>query len=154
MNEQIFDAIFVHVDIDFDEEIEKRENFDAKTERETISIQNICFFDVAIDAINDCFDVTNEIIENKWSKIDFEWLTSVVNINVDSLDDVNVAKNVNFAIVILKNLAFDVKKSVDVDANIAIDVISINSHDVNVAISVFDVNIAISFANFVNFFWW
>ena len=52
----------MHVDIDFDVKIEKRENFDAMIEREIISIQNICFFDVAID-------VTNEINENEISKI-------------------------------------------------------------------------------------
>ena len=48
----------------FDVEIERRENFDAMSERETISTQNIDFFDVANDE-NTFFDVdidvTNEV---------------------------------------------------------------------------------------------
>ena len=153
IDEQLLNAVFVHVDIDFDVNIEKREDFDALTERETISIQNIDLLDVAIDVD---IDVTNEIKKNELSMIDSEWLTDDVNINADSLDDENVAKNVRFAIVILTNsldvnfanFAFDIKKNVDMTANIAIDVISVNSLDVDFASSVFDVakdvNIAIS----------
>ena len=64
----------MHADIDFDVEIERRDDFDAVTERETISTQNIDFFDVAKLVEIDCFDATvdvaNEIIESELSKID------------------------------------------------------------------------------------
>ena len=73
--------------------IEKRKNFDAMIEREIISIQNICFFNVAID-------VANKIIENKLSKIEFDWFVNDININVDSFD-VNTA---NFALNVKKIL--------------------------------------------------
>ena len=136
-DKQIIDAIFAIFDTRFNVEIEKRENFDAMTERETISIQNVDFFDVVIDAIND-------VSENKNFEIDFDSLKDNVNINIDSFDDENVAKNVNIAIVILTSFVFDVKKKI-IDTNVAIDVNIANS---------FDVNFAISFANFVNFWWW
>ena len=103
IDEQIFDAVFVHVDIDFDVEIEKRENFDALTERETISIQNICFRDVANDeniSADVDIDVTNEIKESDVSMIDSEWLTNDVNNNIDSFVDENVAKNVDIVIIV------------------------------------------------------
>ena len=92
------------------------------TERETISIQNICFFDVAIDTINDCFEMTNNVFENENFEIDSEWLTNDVNNNVDLFDDKNIAKNVNIVIIV-----FDVKKNVDINIYIAIDVIFANS---------------------------
>ena len=166
----------------FDVKIEKRENFDAMSERETISIQNINFFDVANDE-NIFFDVdinmTNEIKKNEISKIDFAKLINDVIIKIDSFVDENVAKNVNIAIidfdvnfansfiVILTNsLDVNVAKNVD----FAIDIINVRfaitvfdvKKNVNVAIS-FNVNFAISFdiikfdnaniANsFVNFF--
>ena len=126
----------------FDVKIEKRENFDAMIEREIISTQNIDFLDVANDE-NIFFDVdtdiTNEIKKSELSMIDSEWLTDDVNINVDSFRDKNVAKNFDFAIdtmnVRFAIIVFDVKRNVDFA----------NS---------FDVNFAISFANFVNFWWW
>ena len=40
----------MHINIDFNVKIERREDFDVMIEREIISIQNIDFFDVAIDA--------------------------------------------------------------------------------------------------------
>ena len=49
----------MHIDIVLDAKTEKRDDFDAMTERETISTQNIDFFDVA-----------NGINENEISKID------------------------------------------------------------------------------------
>ena len=91
INEQIIVAIFNVFDIIFDLKIEKRENFDAITERETISIQNICFRNVAIDVD---IDITNKINENEISMIYFDWLTDNVNINVESLD-VKIAKNLS-----------------------------------------------------------
>ena len=51
----------------FDVKIEKRENLNAMTERETISTQNICFRDVVVE-----INVANEINENEISMIDFD----------------------------------------------------------------------------------
>ena len=141
VSEQIFDAVFVHVDIDFDVSIEKRDDFKAMIERETISTQNNCFLDVA-RSWDDCFDVADEVKEDE--------LEESVSINVDSLDDEDVAIDVNIVIT-----AFDVEKDV-IDANIAIDVISVDSLDVNFANFAFDVerdvDIAIAFdVSFANF---
>ena len=94
-------------------------------EREIISTQDNCFFNVAIY-------VTNEIKENEISKVDFDWSINDINVNVDSFDE-DVAKNVNFAFVILTSFAFDVEKNV------------------NIAIS-FDVKFANSLCDF--FWWW
>ena len=58
MNEQTMFAFFNDLHIDLNVAIEKRENFDTTTDRETIFVQNIDFFDVAnvaIDRINDTF---------------------------------------------------------------------------------------------------
>ena len=55
-------ALFNDLHIDLSVAIEKRENFDA-TSRETISVQNIDFFDVAIDEKSDAIskkNVTND----------------------------------------------------------------------------------------------
>ena len=46
-------AFFNDLHIDLNVAIEKRESFDATTDRETISAQDIDFLDVAIDEIND-----------------------------------------------------------------------------------------------------
>ena len=56
-----------------------------------------------------------------------------MNINIDSFDNENVAKNIDIVIVV-----FDVKKNI-IDANIAIDVIFANSFDVIIANSFVDV---------------
>ena len=106
IDEQINDAIFVHLIVDFDVKIEKRDDFDATTEREIISIQNICFLDVvdvATDAINDCFDVINDVNENKIFEIIFDEITNDVKFNVDSFDEKNIANDIDNAII-----AFDV----------------------------------------------
>ena len=126
----------------FDVETEKREDFDATTDRETISIQNNDFRDVAID-------VTDEIIENELWKIDFAMLIDDVRINVDSLD-VNVTRKIDNAIdaieirfaivVILTNFAFDV--SIDatndcfnVEKNVNIAIVANIAFDANWTIS-------------------
>ena len=44
--------------------IGKRENFDAVTDRETIFAQNIDFFDVAIDEINDMLSERSRTISD------------------------------------------------------------------------------------------
>ena len=53
----------MHVDTGFGVGIERREGFDAMTERETISVQNICFRGVAVD-------VADGINGSEISKID------------------------------------------------------------------------------------
>ena len=87
-------------------------------EHEIISIQNICFFDVAIDVINDYFDVANKINKNEISIIDFDWLINNVNINVNLFHEnvtniIKIAFDIIFAnsfVVNLTNFVFDVKK--------------------------------------------
>ena len=44
--------------------IGKRENFDATTDRETISVQDIDFFGVAIDEIDDMFSERSRTISD------------------------------------------------------------------------------------------
>ena len=146
IDEQTIDVFFVFLDTILNVAIGRRDDFDAMIEREIISIQNIDFFDVA-RFWGDCFDVTDDVIESEISKIDSEWLTNDVSINVDSFA-VNVAKNVDIAItdfdvssassfdVNSAKFAFDVKRDV-IDADVAVDVIS-----------------AISFADLIDFFWW
>ena len=66
-------AFFKNLHIDLNVAIEKRENFDATIDFETISAQNIDFRDVAIDEINNTF---------------FE--------RSRTISDVNIEKNKNF----------------------------------------------------------
>ena len=141
-------------DIRFDVKIEKRESFDATIERETISAQNIDFFDVSIDAISDCFDVVNDVNENENFVIDSEELIDDVNIETDSLDE-NVANDVDIAIIAFDDLidstddCFDVKKEINI-AIIAFDVNFAYSLDVVIAIIAniaFDADSTISFRN-------
>ena len=77
-------------------------DFDVTTERETISIQNICFLDVA-----------NDVSKNKIFEIVFDEITNDVNINVDLFDE-NVVNDVNIAInamnVRFVIIVFNVKK--------------------------------------------
>ena len=123
----------------FDVKIKKRENFDAMSERETISTQNIDFFDVAIEI---AIDVTNNVSVNENFETIFDEITNNVNIDVDSFRDEIVAKMIKIAISLNVNFAnfiFDVKKSVDI-AIIDFDVIFENSFDVIIANS-FDVNL-------------
>ena len=147
IDKQMTDTIFNAFNIIFDVKTEKRDDFDAKIEREIISTQNIDFFDVAkfvkIDFFDVTIDVANEIKKNELSMIDFDWLINNVNINVDLFDNKNVAKNVNVSIVVIvTNSIFDVKKNV----------CFANSFDANFAFSL-DVNLMNSFVNFVNFWW-
>ena len=107
INKQINNTFFTIFDIRFDVKIEKRNNFDATTERKTISVQNICFFDVA-----------NEISKNEKFEIVFDEITNNIDINVDLFfvlfRDKKIANDVDntidtieirFAIIV-----FDVKK--------------------------------------------
>ena len=120
----------------------------ATIEREIISTQNICFFDVANDEIN-------EIIKNEIFETISDEITNDVNINVDSLDEKNVANDVNIVcdiniaiVVILTNFAFDVSIDAtndcfDVKKNVNIAIIAIIAIIVvNISI-LFDVIIAI-----------
>ena len=133
----------MHLNVDFDVEIERRDDFDATTERETISTQNICFLDVA-NAVNDCFDVTNDVSKSEVFEAVFGEITNDVDIDVDSfrdsLRDEDVAKNVDIAII-----AFDV--SIDA-TNDCFDV----ERDVCIAITAsiaFNEDVTIFLANFV-----
>ena len=145
------DAVFNAFDKNLNVKIERRDDFDATTERETISIQNICFLDVA-----------NEVIKNEIFEIVFDKKTNNVNINVDSFDEKNVAKNINIAIdamnIRFAIIVFDVKKNVNITI-IAFDV-SIDAtnncfdvkKDVNIAIIAnvaFDENITIFLTNLI-----
>ena len=56
-------AFFKHLHIDLNVAIEKRENFNATTDRETISVQNIDFLDVAIDEKFDEISKKNMLFE-------------------------------------------------------------------------------------------
>ena len=128
IDEQINNIIFVQLNVDFDVKIKKRDDFDATIEREIISTQNICFFDVAID---NNIDVTNNISKNKIFEIVFDELINNVNIDINSFDEKNIAKSVDNAIDTIEIrfaiIVFDIKKNIDI------------------AIIDFDVNIAISF---------
>ena len=90
-------AFFKNLHINLNIAIEKRKNFDATTDRETISVQNIDFFDIAID----------EKFENV-SKKKFKKVINDATINFDdekndtffersrTIFDVNIEKNENF----------------------------------------------------------
>ena len=145
----------------FDVKIEKRENFDAMTERETISIQNIDFRDIAKLVKIDCFDVTNEIRKNELSKIDFNWSINDVNIKIDSFDVKNVAKNVDVVIIIF-DVDFEIVMILtnSLDINVAKNVdFAIDTMNIRFAIIVFDIKkiVNIAFIDFdvifANFFW-
>ena len=129
----------MHLNVDLDTEIEKRDDFDATTERETISAQNIDFFDVAVDAVSDCFDVEKNVAEkvstSEFFEIISEEIIDDVSINADSLNDENVTKNVNIAIIAFvdsidtANDCFDVTKNVIIAIIANIDVIFADSLD-------------------------
>ena len=74
--------------IDLNVAIEKRENFDA-TNRETIFIQNIDFFDVAIDEKFD--EISKKIIND--SITDFD---DTFSERSRTISDVKIEKNKNF----------------------------------------------------------
>ena len=120
----------MHLNVDFDVKIERRDDFDATIEREIISIQNICFLDVA-----------NDVSKNEILEIVFDEITDDVSINVDSFDE-NVANDVNIAINAMSVRFVIIVFNVEKDVNIAIIAISFN---VNLTNFVFDVNFAYSF---------
>ena len=106
IDERVNNAFFTIFDARFDVEIERRENFVATTERETISIQNNDFFDVATDAVNDCFEMINDVTKSENFVIDSEDLIDDVNIKIDSFDE-DVAENVDIA-----NIVFDADSTI------------------------------------------
>ena len=57
-------AFFKDLHINLSVAIEKRESFDATIDRETISVQNIDFFDVAIDEIDDMLSERSRTISD------------------------------------------------------------------------------------------
>ena len=80
VDEQTTFAFFENLHIDLSVAIERRENLNATMNRETISAQDIDFFDVAID--NDSEKVSKENSE-KVSKKSFEKVTSDSTTNFD-----------------------------------------------------------------------
>ena len=79
-------AFFKNLHINLNVAIEKRENFDATTNRETISVQNIDFFDVAIDKNSENVSKKNAF---------FERSRTISNANIEknkNFDDVNDEK--------------------------------------------------------------
>ena len=68
VDEQTTFAFFKNLHIDLNVAIERRENFDATIDFETISVQNIDFLDVAIDKNSD--ENSEEVIDD--STIDFD----------------------------------------------------------------------------------
>ena len=85
INEQTTFAFFKNLHIDLNIAIEKRENFDATIDFETISVHDIDFRDVAID---ENFD---EITDN--SIIDFD---DTFSERSRTISDVNIERNKNF----------------------------------------------------------
>ena len=102
---RVSEAFFSALDIDFDEDIERREDFDETIDRETISAQNIDFFDVAadnasnnidslvdedvaedVDIVITAFDVDSAIVVIVTNST-FDDVLDDVSINVDLLDD-------------------------------------------------------------------
>ena len=57
-------AFFKNLHTDLDVAIGRRENFDAMTERDAISAQNIDFLDVAADEIDDIFSERSRTISD------------------------------------------------------------------------------------------
>ena len=74
INEQTIFAFFENLHIDLNVAIERRESFDATTDRETISVQNIDFLDVAIDKDSDAISKKNsekiKIIDDSTTNFD------------------------------------------------------------------------------------
>ena len=85
MNEQTMFAFFNDLHIDLNVAIEKRKNFDATIDCETISVQNIDFFDVAIDEKFEKISKKN-VINDSITDFDdtfFERLRTISDINIE-----------------------------------------------------------------------
>ena len=57
-------AFFKNLHIDLSVAIERRDDFDVVTDRETISVQDMNFFDVAIDEVDDTFSERSRTISD------------------------------------------------------------------------------------------
>ena len=122
IDRQVIAAVSNAFGMIFDVETGRREDFDAMTERETISAQNIGFLGVA-----------GGVKESEILVIDFDWLIDGVSINAGSLDGGGVAKDVDVSIVVIvASSTFDVEKDVDIAAT-DFDVDSASSFDVDSA---------------------
>lgn len=105
----MIDAVFIAFDVILDVKTERRENFDVTTECETISAQNIDFFDVATDEID-------EVEKSEIFEVVFDEIANDVSIKIDSLVDEDVADDVSticdvkeiVEIAIIANIVFDV----------------------------------------------
>ena len=98
----------------------RRENFDETIDRETISVQNIDFFDVAVDvkknvdiAISDSANFAFDVSENENFEFVFADVLDDVNINADSFDDKNFVfsilcalENSHFSHLLIENILF------------------------------------------------
>ena len=80
---------FINLHIDLNVAIEKRKNFDATIDRETISVQNIDFRDVAIDEISE--KITSD------STVDFDdEKNDTFSERSRTFSDVKIERNKNF----------------------------------------------------------
>ena len=90
---------FINLHIDLNVAIEKRKNFDATIDRETISVQNIDFRDVAIDEISEKI-INDSIIDFDDEKNDtfFERSRTFSNVKIEknkNFDDEKSEKNID-----------------------------------------------------------
>ena len=76
-------AFFNDLHIDLNVAIERRENFDAMTERDAISVQNIDFFDVAIDEKDDTLSERSRTI----SDVEIERDRSFDDVSAEKITD-------------------------------------------------------------------
>ena len=76
-------AFFNDLHIDLSVAIERRESFDAVIDRETISVQNIDFLDVAIDKNSE--DVSEEVASE--TTTDFDDVNDEKIIDRDDVED-------------------------------------------------------------------
>ena len=90
MSKQTMFAFFNDLHIDLNVAIEKRKSFDATTDRETISAQDIDFFDIAIDEKSD--EISKRNVTND-STIDFD---DTFSERSRTISDVNIEKDKNF----------------------------------------------------------
>ena len=79
-------AFFENLHIDLNVAIERRENFDATTGRETISAQDIDFFDVAVDEKSD--EISKKVVVSD-STTDFDDVENDKEDEIDRNDEEN-----------------------------------------------------------------
>ena len=85
-NEQLIVDFFIVIYVDLNVAIEKRKNFDTRIDRETIFVQDIDFFDVAID---EKFDDTFFENSRTTSDVKFERDKNFDDVNDEKIIDRN-----------------------------------------------------------------